>query len=171
MKQDPVLPHSDPMEASGPDADREELRAWLSGWGAEVASVRLDAGRRRFSPDVSAFGTRADVVIGLDRLFEDQWSKVWPTIEEFRFEADDAQVIVSPDRLLAVIVSPWNSTGIAEDGTRFDRPGRATVALSRATVEDPWLGVHTHFSLGFGVPSRSYGSRTPQSEPSEPSDG
>lgn len=143
------------------DADRDELVNWLSGWGDEVAGVRLAAGRRRFSPDVSAFGTRADVVVGLDRLFDEQWSRVWPTIEDFRFVTEEAQVLVSPDRLQAVIVAPWESTGIHEDGSRFARPGRATVVLARAAIDAGWLGVHTHFSLGFGVPPRSFGDRPP----------
>ena len=35
----------------------------------------------------------------------------------------------------------------AADGTRFPRPGRATIVLRRESADGPWLGVHTHFSL------------------------
>lgn len=139
--------------------DHDSVRAWIEAWGDEVAAVDIDAARRRFAPDVSAFGTHADVVIGLDRLVSEQWSQVWPAIEDFRFMTDAMQVTVSADRLLAVAVVGWSSTGIAHDGSRFPRPGRATVVLRRTSFDEPWLGVHTHFSLGRGVPQSTHGKR------------
>ena len=66
-------------------------------------------------------------------MHAEQWSQVWPTIEDFRFLTDQLIVQVSPDRLQAVVIVSWASTGIGADGTRFDRPGRATVVLRRAT--------------------------------------
>lgn len=142
------------------ETDVLSVQAWIDAWGAEVATVDLAAGRRRFAPDVSAFGTHADVVVGRDELELRQWSQIWPAIEDFRFLTEAMQVLVSPDRLMAVAVVGWTSTGIHADGERFDRPGRATVVLSRETVEADWLGVHTHFSLGRGVPSNTYGHRS-----------
>ena len=140
-------------------ADAQSVKEWVDAWGAEVAGVQLTTARERFSDDVVAFGTFADVVVGLDSLFRDQWSQVWPKIDDFLFLTDEMQVQVSPDRLMAVAVVGWSSTGIAEDGTRFPRPGRATVVLTRPTVDADWSGVHTHFSLGRGVPQASFGSR------------
>jgi ketosteroid isomerase-like protein len=135
----------------------------MSAWGEEVAGVELAAGRRRFSPEVTAFGTHAHVVHGLDALVAEQWSQIWPAIEDFRFLVDELHVEISPDRLLAVAIAPWSSTGIGHDGSRFDRPGRATVVLRRDQVDGPWVGVHTHFSLGRDVPPRTFGSRPPRS--------
>ncbi|MBI5089188.1 MAG: nuclear transport factor 2 family protein [Actinobacteria bacterium] len=114
----------------------------------------------RFSPDVSAFGTHADVVVGRDALEDAQWSRIWPAIEAFAFLTDEMQVIASPDRLQAVAVVGWTSQGIAPDGSRFDRPGRATVVLRRDAVDGTWIGVHTHFSLARGVPQETHGQRT-----------
>ncbi len=142
--------------------DQQSVKEWVDGWSAEVADVDLTAGRRRFSDDVVAFGTFADVVIGLDALHRDQWSQVWPKIEDFRFLTDDMEVLVSPDRMMAVAVVGWTSTGIAEDGRRFPRPGRATVVLTRSEPEGDWMGVHTHFSLGRGVPQATFGNRIPR---------
>lgn len=166
MTQDPApsseIPPAVVAPASRPAGDPDAVasaRAWLAGWSDEVAAVDLAAGRRRFGPDVSAFGTHANVLHGLDTLFAEQWSKVWPTIEDFRFLADEAEVIVSPDSLQAVVVALWDSTGIAADGTRFPRPGRATVVLVRDEPGAPWRGVHTHFSLSRGVPQQSFGQR------------
>jgi ketosteroid isomerase-like protein len=144
-----------------PDLERARagLRAWLGAWGAEVAAVDLAAARHRFSPDMTAFGTRAEAVRGRDRVEAEQWSPTWPAIEDFRFLADRAQVELSADRLMAVIAASWTSTGIAADGGRFERPGRATIVLRREGRDAEWLGVHTHFSLTPGVPQTTHGDR------------
>jgi ketosteroid isomerase-like protein len=139
--------------------DERSVRDWIDAWGREVAAADIAAGRRRFAPDVSAFGTHADVVVGRDSLEEQQWSRIWPAIEAFAFLTDEMQVIVSPDRLQAVAVVGWTSQGIAEDGSRFDRPGRATVVVRRGSTGESWLGVHTHFSLARGVPQTTHGTR------------
>lgn len=150
-----------PTQETLADEARSSALDWLAGWGEEVAAVDLDAGRARFSAEVTAFGTHADVLSGLDRLYAEQWGKVWATIEDFRFAIEAAEVIVAPDGLLAVLVAPWASTGIAADGSRFDRPGRATVVVARDAPGAPWRGVHTHFSLARGVPQQSFGRRSP----------
>lgn len=135
------------------------VREWIDAWGDEVAHVDLAAGRRRFDDGVVAFGTHAFAVEGLDTVHDEQWSKVWPTIEDFRFLTDHLIVQASPDGLQAVAIVSWASTGLAADGTRFDRPGRATIVLVRDSLDAPWRGTHTHFSLGRGVPDRSHGAR------------
>lgn len=133
---------------------------WLAAWGSEVAAADIASGRERFAGSLVAFGTHADVVHGREQVEEQQWSKVWPAIEDYSFDVTTALVDVSGDRLLAVIVCLWGSTGIAADGSRFDRPGRATIVLRRRAVDAPWLGVHTHFSLARGVPQSTFGQRT-----------
>ena len=149
-------------EAAISPHDVESVRAWIAGWSDEVAAVDFDSASRRFASDVSAFGTHADVIIGLDRLVAEQWQQIWPAIEDFRFQSEDLQVLLSPDRRQAVAVLPWTSTGIGLDGDRFDRPGRATVVLRRPSPGDPWVGVHTHLSLGRGVPQTTHGRRAPR---------
>ena len=139
--------------------DRDSVKQWVDGWGAEVAAVNLSAAAGRFADDVSAFGTFADVVVGRERLMTDQWSQVWPKIEGFRFLTEEMQVLVAPDGCMAVAVVGWESLGIDEVGERFPRPGRATIVLQRPTLHDRWMGTHTHFSLGRGVPQASYGTR------------
>ncbi|MEP7114495.1 MAG: Rieske 2Fe-2S domain-containing protein [Ilumatobacteraceae bacterium] len=141
--------------------DNQSVKAWVDDWGAEVAAVDLAAARLRFASDVSAFGTHADVVIGLDHLETDQWAQIWPAIEDFRFVTDEMQTLTSPDRRQAIAVVGWTSIGIDRDGHRFDRPGRATVVLTRGSIDEPWLGIHTHFSLGRDVPQRTHGVRPP----------
>jgi ketosteroid isomerase-like protein len=137
----------------------ESVRDWLRGWGAEVAAADITAARGRFDAGLSAFGTHADVVIGRDLVEVQQWLAIWPAIEDFTFLVDDAQLALSPDGLMAVLATPWTSTGIGEDGTRFPRPGRATIVLRRSGLQADWLGVHTHFSLARGVPPTTHGAR------------
>jgi ketosteroid isomerase-like protein len=148
---------------TGQDAIAEEIAAeiaaWVGGWGAEVAAADIRAGRRRFADDLLAFGTHADVVVGRDNVEAGQWSQIWPAIEDFAFDVDELQVQASPDGLMAVAIVPWGSTGIHADGSRFDRPGRATIVLARDAVGTPWVGIHTHFSLARGVPSSTFGRR------------
>ncbi|MEO8266278.1 MAG: Rieske 2Fe-2S domain-containing protein [Ilumatobacteraceae bacterium] len=148
-----------PKASDGSAADQQSVKAWVDGWGAEVAAVDLAAARVRFADDVSAFGTHADVVVGRDSLEAEQWAQVWPAIEDFYFLTDEMQVLVSPDRLQAVAVVGWTSTGIDQAGNRFDRPGRATLVLHRQSIDGLWLGSHTHFSLGRGVPQSTHGAR------------
>lgn len=140
------------------------VRSWVSAWGDEVASVDLDAGRRRFASDAVAFGTRADVVAGLDHIATEQWGHVWAMIADFSFTVDELVAQIADDASLAVAIVPWTSTGFHEDGTPFDRPGRATIVLrARRADEDAgldWSAIHTHFSLALDTPSHTYGRPT-----------
>ncbi|CAN5643455.1 hypothetical protein BH24ACT5_BH24ACT5_06040 [soil metagenome] len=141
--QDPSSP-----DGSSPDDDVTlSVRKWVAAWGAEVAGVDMATARARFSPDVVSFGTHAGMVHGIDALHDQQWSNIWPQISEFEFLLDELSVLASPDGLQAVAVVPWSSMGRNPAGDISDRPGQATVVLRRATADDAWLGVHTHFSL------------------------
>ena len=139
------------------EVDVAGVREWVAAWGREVAAVEMSIARARFEPGLIAFGTHADVVVGLDQVEADQWSQVWPNIEDFRFRVELMKVVLSPDRLAAVVAVPWDSTGFDESGVSFPRPGRATIVVRRADGGAPWRGIHTHFSLARGVPPRTFG--------------
>lgn len=134
----------------------EQLRAWYREWGGYVAAVDFDGARPLFAKDVVSFGTHATFFVsGIDALYEGQWSQVWPKISGFEFLTDELVGAMHGDMAWAAV--PWASTGYHEDGTPFDRPGRATVTFRREG--DRWLGTHTHFSLQPGVPPKSFGKR------------
>jgi ketosteroid isomerase-like protein len=135
------------------------IAGWVADWGREVAAVDLVAARERFAADLLAFGTHADVVATRAAVEAEQWAQIWPAIEDFEFDVAQLRVISSEDRLQAVAIVPWTSTGIDADGGRFDRPGRATIVLRRNHGDGVWIGVHTHFSLARGVPSVTHGRR------------
>lgn len=139
--------------------DIDAIADWFAAWDKLVDAVDFVPARELFDDSVVGFGTRMDTVRGLDLLERDQWRRVWPTIDGFRFDLSTLECLVSPDRLQAVGIVVWRSTGYAEDGASFDRPGRATVVFARPSAEAPWKAVHTHISLSPGTPQRSFGAR------------
>jgi ketosteroid isomerase-like protein len=112
--------------------------------------VDFDSAREIFSDDVSSFGTQADDVTGLDRLQKEQWEQVWPKTSGFQVLMETIRL--GGDAETAWGMAIWTSIGYDERGDAFERPGRATVVLTR--TQGRWLAVHTHFSLFREVPRR-----------------
>ena len=140
--------------------DRRSIAEWFSKWGERVADVDFIRVRDMFVEDAVAFGSKVEMVASLDTLEAEQWRAVWPTIEGYHYDLSTLEVIVSPDRLMAVGAAIFRSTGFHENGSPFDRPGRVTASLMRAYVGAPWLATHTHVSLKPGTPAPSHGNRT-----------
>ena len=131
------------------------VREWFALLSRFCAAVDYDSARAIFADNVASFGTRADIVTGIDRLKGNQWEGVWPNIMDFRVELDSVHGGGSGD--VAWGIATWTSTGFDEQGQAFHRPGRATVALERR--DGRWLAVHTHFSVNPGIPPRTFGRR------------
>jgi ketosteroid isomerase-like protein len=144
------------MGAQHPD-DEAAVREWFERLAAHVQAVDFAGARPIFAPDMVAFGTFTDFMTGRDLAEQMQWRNVWPHIDEFCWRPD-LRVIVSPDRLQAVGMGVFDSTGYQEDGASYDRPGRATVVFGRASTDEPWVAQHTHMSLFRDVPIRSFKS-------------
>ncbi|HEX3404883.1 MAG TPA: ketosteroid isomerase [Acetobacteraceae bacterium] len=142
------------MAALHPD-DLAGVRAWFETLAAHVREVDFIGARPIFAADMIAFGTFSDFMTGRDVAEAQQWRNVWPHIDEFRWRPD-IKAIVSPDRLQAVGMGVFDSTGYRPDGASYDRPGRATVVFVRSGVDAPWLAQHTHLSLFRDVPTRSF---------------
>ena len=150
-KGTPPLPEADA-------ATTASVKHWLECFAACVRAVDYAAARPFWHPDVVIFGTYQELVRGLAAWEGTQWDNVWPRTEGFAFLLDETTVLASPDSAVAVVIAPWTSTGVHRDGTRFDRPGRATLVLQRR-ADGGWLGVHSHMSLARGVPQESHGAR------------
>lgn len=134
------------------------VTAWFDTLASHVRDVDFIGARPIFAPDMIAFGTFTDFMTGRETAEQQQWRNVWPHIDEFRFRPD-IRAIVSPDRLQAVGMGIFDSIGYHQDGTSYDRPGRATVVFGRDHVGAPWLAQHTHLSLFRDVPTRSFKSK------------
>jgi ketosteroid isomerase-like protein len=139
--------------------DRRSIADWFSTWGQRVAKADFAGVRGMFAQDTVAFGSKVEMVTTLDVLEAEQWRAVWPTIENYHYDLSTLEVIMSPDRLMAVGAAIFRSTGFHDDGSRFDRPGRVTASLMRSAIGAPWIATHTHVSLKPGTPTPSYGNR------------
>ena len=146
------------------DEDLAGIRAWFEDLGNNVNALDFAAGRTQITDDFLSFSTFQDIVEGKDEAEFKQWRNVWPKTTGFKARLDSVRAFVSPDRLMAVGIAVWDSTGYDEDGKPFPRPGRATISFTRARVGDPWLSNHGHMSLMRGVPAVSHGPRGKQAE-------
>ena len=149
-----------PPAATIHPSDLAGVRHWFQNLTTQVNSFDYAGARTQVSPDFIAFGTFADLVVGMDEAEHEQWRNVWPTIKDFRIRLDEIHAFVSPDRLLAVAITFFDSTGFQADGTPFPRTGRVTVSFTRTDVGGPWLANHSHMSLAKGTPSLSHGAGT-----------
>ena len=144
------------MSTSHPTADDEAaVTAWFHTLADHVQAVDFAGARPIFAEDMVAFGTFTDFMTGRDLAERAQWRNVWPHIDFFRWRPD-IRVLVSPDRLQAVGMAVFDSTGYQKDGTPYDRPGRATVVFERTTPEAPFVAKHTHMSLFRDIPTQSF---------------
>ena len=146
------------IQTPHPD-DLTRIRDWFRRLSEHVRAVDFAGARPIFAEDMIAFGTFENFITGPDAVEQAQWGNVWPVTTDFRWRMDDIRAIVSVDRLSAVGIGVFDSTGYHEDGTPYDRPGRATVAFSRRTAGDDWVADHTHMSLFRDVPTRSFGQK------------
>jgi ketosteroid isomerase-like protein len=145
------------MSAVQPD-DLAGVKTWFETLAAHVREVDYIGARSIFAPDMIAFGTFTDFMTGRDVAEQQQWRNVWSHIDEFRFRSD-IRAIVSPDRLQAVGMAIFDSTGYRQDGTSYDRPGRATVVFVRDNIGAAWSAQYTHLSLFRDVQTRSFKSK------------
>jgi ketosteroid isomerase-like protein len=139
--------------------DVDLIRRWFERLADHVRTVNYVGARLLFAEDLIAFGTFADFVTGRDATEKEQWCNMWGTIDDFRCRLDDIRAIVSADRLTAVGMTLFDSTGYSQDGAPYHRPGRATVVFARTAIGEDWVARHTHFSLFPGVPARSFGEK------------
>jgi len=141
---------NDPISVTNPKA---AVKEWFERLGKNCATVDYDSNRVIFSNNVVSFGTKADIVTGLDNLQSNQWSRIWPNIKDFSINLTG--IHAGGNDHMAWGVATWTSKGFTQDGASFFRPGRATTVLERK--DGKWLSVHTHFSLNPGTPSKTYG--------------
>jgi ketosteroid isomerase-like protein len=135
--------------------DEAAVRQWFETLASHVREVDFTGAKPIFSADMIAFGTFTDFMTGREAAERAQWRNVWPNIDNFCWRSD-IRVMISPDRLQAVGMGVFDSTGYHENGTPYDRPGRATVVFARDSADARWVAQHTHMSLFRDVPTRSF---------------
>jgi ketosteroid isomerase-like protein len=145
------------------DEDRRSIADFFAHWGTLVGDVNFKQARGLYTDDVIAFGSLGKMMVSRDALEAEQWRAVWPTLADYTHDLDTLEVVVSPDRLMAMGAVIARTIGIHKDGSHFDRPVRVTATLMRDAVGAPWFMTHTHVSLVPGTPAPSYGNR-PEAE-------
>jgi ketosteroid isomerase-like protein len=143
------------MDNAPKPEDVAAIEAWFHTLARHVQAVDFIGARPIFADDMVAFGTFTDFMTGRDAAEAAQWRNVWPHIDGFHWRPD-IRVLVSPDRLQAVGMGVFDSTGYQQDGTPYDRPGRATVVFGRISTDKAFVARHTHMSLFRKVPTRSF---------------
>jgi ketosteroid isomerase-like protein len=141
------------------DDDVALIRQWFQRLQLCVQTVDFVGSRPLFAEDMITFGTFTAFTVGREATETEQWRNVWGDIDQFRWLLDDLRTIISGDRLTAVGMAVFDSTGYTKDGERYDRPGRGTVVLGRNVVGEDWIAQHTHVSLFPQVPTRSFGGK------------
>jgi uncharacterized protein (TIGR02246 family) len=121
----------------------DEIVAWLNEFAATVRARDYKKGRELFHDDAFGFGSVGNMLDGLDRLVEHQWKRVWNQTEGFELHLQYLKCGASGDVAWAAV--PFSSQGIAPDGSRFLRRGRATYVLEKH--DGRWRAVHSHHSL------------------------
>ncbi|WP_046864152.1 YybH family protein [Microvirga massiliensis] len=144
---------------TAPQDDLALVRRWFQRLQLHVQTVDFVGARPLFADDMITFGSFNPLTIGRTATEEEQWRTVWGRIDRFRWRLDELHTIVSEDRLTAVGIALFDSTGYTEAGAAYERPGRATIVLGRDAVGEDWVAQHMHISLFQDVPSRSFGSR------------
>lgn len=119
------------------------LRDWLRAWQERVRAGDFAGGRALCAPELLAFGTRADLVEGVERVEAEQWRRVWNDIRDFTVRVEEARGGIHGDH--GWVAARWDSLGVKPGGTTFPRPGRCTILFERR--DGRWLATHTHFSL------------------------
>ena len=141
------------------DDDVALIRRWFRTLQVGVQRVDFVGSQPLFADDLTTFGTYAAFTSGREATEHEQWRHVWGHIDRFRWHLDDLRTLISGNRLTAVGMAVFESTGYTEGGKAFDRPGRATVVLGRQVIGEEWIAQHTHVSLFPGTPSRSFGTK------------
>jgi ketosteroid isomerase-like protein len=137
--------------------DFARVKAWFERLSEHVRTVDFVGARSLFDDEMIAFGTFENFITGRERVEQAQWRNVWGVTNGFRYRSDDIRAIVSADRLTAIGMGVFDSTGYHADGAPYERPGRTTAAFARRAIGDDWVAIHTHMSLFRDVPSVSYG--------------
>ncbi len=129
-----------------------QIKDWLESFAECVRRVDYPCARSLFHPDITGYGSLTDAAYGIESLEHQQWEKVWPHIDDFRFDLDEINCEISSDLRIAFIHTRWASTGYHPDATTFVRPGRVTLLLTRENQAAEWKAKHSHFSLDPGTP-------------------
>src|SRR5438067_7972491 len=110
------------MIASPDPDDLALVKKWFRRLSEQVQAVDFAGAHPLFAEDMIAFGTFENFITGRDAVERAQWRNVWPVTAGFHFRMDDIRAIVSPDRLTAIGMGLFDSTGYQRTAPRMSAP-------------------------------------------------
>lgn len=109
-------------------------------------------GVRDFIPDDGVyFGSVATMAKGFEELYEKQFSKVWPRIDNFTIVESSVSIHTSDTFSWATCL--FESSVTDPDGNTLERKGRMTFIFERRN--NTWQMVHSHDSLYPEIPAKN----------------
>ena len=108
-----------------------------------VHNLDYEAVRDLIPDDGVYFGSVAVKAQGYDELYEKQFSRVWPNIDEFRIDPSSVSIHTSDNIAWATCL--FESSAPGTDGEPSVRKGRMTFIF--AWRDGKWVMVHSHDSL------------------------
>jgi ketosteroid isomerase-like protein len=135
------------------DDPQEAAEQWFAGLEKCCSTVDYDSAEDIFADDVVSFGTKSQIVSGLETLRKNQWEGIWGNIKKFKMDLGNLHAGGDDKHAWGIVT--WTSVGFDGSHEPFHRPGRATVILEKR--DGRWVSVHTHFSLYPDIPQRTFG--------------
>lgn len=122
---------------------RAAIRKILNRIVQSVHNLDYEAVRDLIPDDGVYFGSVAVKAQGYDELYEKQFSRVWPNIDEFRI--DPSSISIHTSGKMAWAICLFESSVPGEDGEPSARRGRMTFIFEWR--DEKWVMVHSHDSL------------------------
>ena len=120
-----------------------EIRKILNRIVESVHNLDYEGVRDLVPDDGVYFGSVAVKAHGYDELFEKQFSRVWPVIDEFKIDPSSISIHVSDKIAWAICL--FESTVPVTGGEPLVRKGRMTFIFEWR--DEKWVMAHSHDSL------------------------
>ena len=120
-----------------------EIRKILKRIMESVHNLDYEGVRDLIPDDGVYFGSAAVKAQGYDELYEKQFSRVWPVIDEFRI--DPASISIHISDKIAWAICLFESSVPGMNGEPVERKGRMTFVFEWR--DKKWVMVHSHDSL------------------------
>ena len=125
------------------DSDETQIRDILNRVVESVHKLDYEGVRDLIPDDGVYYGSVATMARGYDELYEKQFSKVWPKIDEFNIVPTSISLHTSTSVAWAICL--FESSAKGPDGKTMERKGRMTFIFERR--DKKWVMAHSHDSL------------------------
>ena len=143
------------------EEDRRSIAEWFVRW-AQLGRRRSisSAVREMFAEDAIAFGSKVEMMTSQARSNASSGAPSGRSIEDYRYDLSTLEIVISPDRLMAMGAVIFRSTGLHADGkTGSTATAAPPHADARPRSARRGSARTRHVSLKPGTPTPSHGNR------------